>query len=112
MLRNFSSPKDVYRIRAPKNFYAAMRDDVELLLQNKRYLALTTVIMCCVDALAADSGDADRGKFERFMKKHFPDLCTLLDPKKRAQVGKRKPATRAKWRSSTRVHAFVCAHSD
>ena len=80
MLRNFSTPKDVFLIRAPKNFYAAMRDDVELLLQNKRYLALTTVIMCCVDALAAGSGDADRGKFERFMKKHFPDLCTLLDP--------------------------------
>jgi hypothetical protein len=79
MLRNFPSPKDVYHIRAPENFYAAMRDDVELLLKNKRYLSLTTVIMCCLDALAADSGDADPGKFERFMEKHFPDLCSLLD---------------------------------
>src|SRR5437016_8451910 len=79
MLRNFSSIKDVYHIRDPKNFYAAMRDDVELLLKNKRYLALTTVIMCCLDALSAGSGDADRGKFERFIKKHFPDLCSLLD---------------------------------
>ena len=81
MLRNFPSPNDVYRVRAPKNFYAAMRADVELLLENQRYLALTTVIMCCLDALAADPGDTRRrGKFGSFMKKHFPDLCTLLDP--------------------------------
>jgi hypothetical protein len=79
MLRNFSSPENVYRIRAPKNFCAAMRDDVQLLLQNKRYLALK-VIMCCIDALTAGAGDADRGKFERFMERHFSDLCTLLDP--------------------------------
>src|SRR5437868_4732444 len=79
MLRNFSSPQDVYRIHAPQNFYVAMRDDVQLLLQNKRYLALTTVMMCCIDALAAGAGDADRGKFERFIRKHFPDLCMLLD---------------------------------
>ena len=79
MLRNFCSPKNVYRIRAPGNFYVAMRADVKLLLENKRYIALTTVIMCCLDALAADPGDAGRGKFGRFMKKHFPDLCTALD---------------------------------
>src|SRR5438874_11091899 len=79
MLRNFLSPKDVYRIRSPKNFYAAMRADVQLLLENERYLALTTVIMCCLDALAADPGDAGRGKFGSFMERHFPELCTLLD---------------------------------
>ncbi len=79
MLRNFPSPKDVYRIRSPKNFYAAMRADVQLLLENERYLALTTVIMCCLDALAADPGDAGRGKFGSFMERHFPELCTLLD---------------------------------
>jgi hypothetical protein len=80
MLRNFPSPRDLYRIRAPENFYAAMRADVKLLLENKRYLALTTVIMCCLDALAADGGGAGRGKFGRLMKMHFPDLCMLLDP--------------------------------
>jgi hypothetical protein len=79
-MRNFSSPPDLYHIRAPENFHAAMRDDVKLLLENKRYLALTTVIMCCLDALAAGPGDAEPGKFERFMNKHFPDLCSLLDP--------------------------------
>jgi hypothetical protein len=79
MLRDFSSPEGVYHFRDPKNFHAAMRDDVKLLLENKRYLALTTVIMCCLDALAAGSGEARPSKFERYMKKHFPDLCTRLD---------------------------------
>ena len=79
MLRDFPSPGDLYHIRDPKNFHAAMRDDVNLLLNNKRYLALTTVIMCCIDALAAGTGYADPGKFEHFIKKHFPDLCALLD---------------------------------
>ena len=35
--------------------------------------------MCCLDALAADPGDAGRGKFGSFMERHFPELCTLLD---------------------------------
>jgi hypothetical protein len=29
--------------------------------------------------IVSRSGDTDRGKFERFIKKHFPDLCSLLD---------------------------------
>jgi hypothetical protein len=73
------SPEGFYKIRDPKNFHAAMRADVELLLSKRAYLSLTTVIMCCLDALAAGSGRATRGKFERFVTKHFHDLCTALE---------------------------------
>jgi hypothetical protein len=79
MLRDFPSPADVYHIRDPKHFHAAMRDDVKLLLENKRYLALTTVIMCCLDALAAGPSRADSRTFEIYVEKHFPDLCALLN---------------------------------
>jgi len=92
MLRDFPLPGPVHRIRDPKNFYADMRADVALLLEHKRYLALTTVIMCCLDALAADSdgsGKSENKKFERFMKKHFHELCALLDPVSQNRGGAR-----------------------
>ena len=68
-----------YRVHDPKNLYVAMKNDVELLLGKRAYLSLTTVIMCCIDALAAGSGKATYGKFETFVKKHFADLCSALD---------------------------------
>ena len=70
--------ESLYRIRDPKNFYSAMHADIELLWTNRRYVSLTTVIVCCLDALAADSGDATRRKFEAFVTKHLPDLCAQL----------------------------------
>jgi hypothetical protein len=73
------SPEDFYKIRDPKHFHAAMRADVELLLSKRAYLSLTTVIMCCLDALAAGSGAPGKGKFEGFVTKHFPGLCTDLE---------------------------------
>jgi hypothetical protein len=79
MLRCFPSPPDVYHIRDPKHFHAAMHDDVKLLLESKRYLALTTVVMCCLDALAAGPGDAGSRTFETYVEKHFPDLCAPLN---------------------------------
>src|SRR5947209_17261889 len=76
------SPECFYKIRDSKHFHAAMRADVELLLSKPgkpAYLSLTTVIMCCIDALAAGSGEAAKPKFERFVTKHFPDLCIELE---------------------------------
>jgi hypothetical protein len=70
--------KGFYSIRAPQNFKAAIRADVELLHSNKAYLSLTTIIMCCIDALAAGTGDATRPKFESYVLHHFPDLCREL----------------------------------
>jgi len=72
------SPEGFYKIRDPKHFHAAMRADIELLLSKPgkpAYLTLTTVIMCCIDALAAGSGEAAKPKFERFVTKHFPGLA-------------------------------------
>lgn len=69
---------DCYQIRDPKNFHTAMRDDVELLRSSRAYVSMTTVIMCCLDALAAESGKATRGKFEAFVLKHFHGLCREL----------------------------------
>jgi hypothetical protein len=68
-----------YRIRDPHNFYAAMRADVNLLYSNRAYLSLTTVLVCCLDALAAGSGNATRGKFEAFIKQQLPNLCAALE---------------------------------
>jgi len=81
--------KTFYRIRDPQNFYAAMRADVDLLRSNRAYLSLTTVIVCCLDALAAGSGEATRGKFENFVTQHLPDLCAALET---ACLGKKKGA--------------------
>src|SRR5438876_12328141 len=90
------SPEGFYQIRDPKNFHAAMRADVELLLSKRAYLSLTTVIVCCLDALAAGSGKATRGKFESFVTKHFHGLCTALES-----------VCRAKWRSSPSAGSCV-----
>jgi hypothetical protein len=68
-----------YRIRDPKNFYAAMRSDVGLLHEHRAYLSLTTVIVCCLDALAAGSGEATRGKFKAFVSRYFPGLVTDIE---------------------------------
>jgi hypothetical protein len=73
------SPESLYIITDPKNFHADMRKDVELLLANRRYLSLTTIIVLCLDALAAGSGKAERPKFESFVSQHFPDLCEALE---------------------------------
>jgi hypothetical protein len=70
---------EIYRIRDPKNFYAAMRSDVELLHKHKAYVSLTTVIVCCLDALGADSGRATKGKFEAFVSQHFPLLIADIE---------------------------------
>jgi hypothetical protein len=72
--------KEIYRISAPENLYKDMRADVKLLHSHKAYASLTTIIMCCIDALAAGSGTAGPKCFYSFVEKHFPDLCTALDP--------------------------------
>jgi hypothetical protein len=68
-----------YRIREPKNFREAMRADVEVLVRHRRYLALMTVIVCCLDAIAAADGHASRGKFEKFVSRQFPEMCGSLE---------------------------------
>lgn len=78
MFKKISLPTS-YRIKAPEHFCAVMARDVALLRDRGSYETCTTVILCCIDALAAGSGDADRGKFAAFVKKHFPTLCTELD---------------------------------
>ena len=72
-------PEAHYRIHDPQNFYAEMRRDVKLLLNHGAYVSLTTVIVCCLDALAAGSGEAKRSEFEVFVTKHFPELCAALE---------------------------------
>ena len=78
MVRKLAA-KTFYEIRNPQNFYAAMRADVDLLWSNRAYLSLTTVIVCCLDALAAGSGKATPREFEKFVTQHLPDLCTALE---------------------------------
>jgi len=79
-----------YKIRDPYNFYKAMREDVTLLQSHKKYLSLTTVIVCCLDALAAGSGKATRAKFESFVVKHLPQLTEALEA---CRPGRRGSAT-------------------
>jgi hypothetical protein len=62
-----------------KTLYSAMRRDVALLRDNKCYVSLTTVIVCCLDALAAGSGYANRAKFQNFVTQHFSELCKALE---------------------------------
>ncbi len=68
-----------YQIRSPKNFYSAMRSDVELLLKHRAYVSLTTIIVCCLEAIAAGAGEATRGNFAAFVARNFPDLVTEIE---------------------------------
>jgi len=68
-----------YNIRAPQNFYSAMRRDVQLLLSHPAYTTCTTVVLCSIDALSAGNGDTNEKKFKRFVSEHFPVLCTELE---------------------------------
>ncbi len=65
-------------IRKPENRLATMRRDVNLLRDNDAYTTCTTVVLCYLDALAAGRGKATSGKFEAFVKRHFPELCSEL----------------------------------
>ena len=68
-----------YSIKAPEHLYAVMGHDVALLRDKGSYETCMTVILCCIDALAAGPGDANQRKFGAFVKKHFPTLCAELD---------------------------------
>jgi len=68
-----------YSIKSTGNFYSAMRRDVELLRANGCYTTCTTVIMCCLDAIAAGTGNAESRKFAALVSKHFPTLCDELN---------------------------------
>jgi len=78
----------LHRIRDPGNFHRTMREDVELLSSHGAHMSLTTVIMCCIDALAAGPGDASRAKFERFVERELPELCLQLGSATKA-IGKK-----------------------
>lgn len=67
-----------------------MRSDVKLLVEHRAYLSLTTIIVCCLDALAAGPGRATKPKFKRFVTSHFPELCADLE---RSCPGKTGAAT-------------------
>jgi hypothetical protein len=45
--------------------------------RNRAYLSLTTVIMCCIDGLAADPWNA--GKFEAYLRQNLAELCCELE---------------------------------
>ncbi|MGA3242622.1 MAG: hypothetical protein ABSG03_40795 [Bryobacteraceae bacterium] len=45
-----------YQIRSPKNFYSAMRSDVELLLKHRAYVSLATVIVYISQILPGAKG--------------------------------------------------------
>lgn len=78
-----------YTIHDPKNFYVAMRDDVTLLLEHRAYLSLTTIIVCCLDAIAAGGGRATKEKFSKFVVGHFPGLIADIE---QARPGKKGAA--------------------
>ena len=64
----------VYEIKAPENYLRAMREDVALLKQHKKYLSLTTIVLCCLDALGAGPHKATDKTFAAFVQRHFPQL--------------------------------------
>ncbi len=68
-----------YNIKAREHYIPAMRRDVQLLREHTSWTTCMTVVLCCIDTLAAGNGDADRGKFKVFCQTHFPDLCAALD---------------------------------
>jgi hypothetical protein len=72
-------PERLHRIRADANFHRQMSEDVELLRRHQASISLTTVLMCCIDALSAGTGKATYGKFMVFVESHFGELCADLE---------------------------------
>ncbi|MBM3728536.1 MAG: hypothetical protein FJW40_24315 [Acidobacteria bacterium] len=56
-----------------------MKSDVTLLHEHRAYLSLTTIVFCCLDALAAGRGKATSGKFKNFVSHHFPVLVDDIE---------------------------------
>lgn len=76
-----------YSIKAPEHLYSVMGHDVALLRDKGSYESCTTLILCCIDALAAGPDDANPSKFAAFANKHFPTLCAELDGVVRGKSG-------------------------
>ena len=77
-MTNKLPPSAFYKIKDPKHFFPAMRSDIKLLQDNARYTTCMTVIMCCIDAVAAGEGEANPGKFAAFAEKYLPQICDGL----------------------------------
>jgi len=81
-------PKSAYfSIKAPRNLYPAMRRDVQLLREHTSWTTCVTVVLCCIDAIAAGAGDASPSKFKRFVERHLGALCTELTGSVRGKSG-------------------------
>jgi hypothetical protein len=72
-------PEKLHRIRDDANFHRQMSEDIRLLSQQGASISLTTVLMCCIDALAAGKGKATYGKFMALTETHFGELCTEIE---------------------------------
>ncbi len=67
-----------FDIKKVEHRLSTMHRDVQLLRDNAAYTTCITVVLCSLDALAAGKGRASSGKFEAFVKLHFPALCAEL----------------------------------
>lgn len=102
--------ENLYIVRDPKNFLPDMRKDVEVLLTNRCYLSLTTIIVLCLDALAAGSGEPKKSKFENFVTKHFPDLCTALNQLLRRRSRRAGRKAHACYTKDSGTDSHITAH--
>lgn len=76
-----------FSIKAPRHFYSIMRRDVQLLRDHTSWTTCVTVVLCCIDAIAAGDGKASSGKFTKFVERHLREPCADLAGAVRGKSG-------------------------
>src|SRR5436309_11791726 len=72
----------LFTVGDPKRRYTSMARALQALYKARHgphYLAITLLIACYIDAVAARGGGATKPKFLRFVRNNFRQLCAGLD---------------------------------
>ena len=72
----------LFTVSDPKRRYSSMTGALQTLYNARprpHYLALTLLILCYIDAVAARGARGTKPKFLRFVRRNFPQLCAGLD---------------------------------
>ncbi len=56
----------------------SMRETIDFLLERQKYIGLLIVVVCVIDAL----NDGSQDRFEKFLERHFAELCRDLPARK------------------------------
>ncbi len=80
----------LFTVNDPKNRYTSMVRALQVLYKTPRdphYLAITLLITCYIDAIAARGGEAKKKTCLQFLRNNFRQLCKGLNNRERGMDG-------------------------